>query len=57
MRVIDPVHRMIRVSEQGVGEARLQEVHGEERGDGDNLVEQDVDTLPVPDVLPGSLLA
>ena len=54
--MIDPVHRVIRVSEQGVGEAGLQEVHGEEGGDGDNLMEQDVDTLPVPDVLPGALL-
>ena len=57
VRMIDPVHRVVRVSEQGVGEAGLQEVHGEEGGDGDNLVEQDVDTLPVPDVLPGALLA
>ena len=55
--MIDPVNRVVRVSEQGVGEAGLQEVHGEEGGDGDNLVEQDVDTLPVPDVLPGALLA
>ena len=55
--MIDPVHRVVRVSEQGVGEAGLQEVHGEEGGDGDNLVEQDVDTLPVPDVFSGALLA
>ena len=50
------MHRVIRVPEQGVGEAGLEEVHREEGGDSDDLVEEDVDTLPVPDVLPCALL-
>ena len=56
MRVIDPVHWVIWVPEQGVGEAGLEEVHREEGGDSDDLVEEDVDTLPVPDILPRALL-
>ena len=54
--MIDPVHWVIRVPEQRVGKAGLEEVHREEGGDSDNLVEEDVDTLPVPDVLPCALL-
>ena len=50
------MHRVIRVPEQGVGEAGLEEVHREEGGDSDDLVEENVDTLPVPDVLPCALL-
>ena len=56
MRMVDPVHGVVGIPEQGVGEAGLQEVHGEEGGHGDDLVEEDVDTLPVPDVLPRALL-
>ena len=56
MGMIDPVHRVIRVPEQGVGEAGLEEVHREEGRDSDDLVEEDVNTFPVPDVLSGALL-
>ena len=48
---------MVGVAEERVGEAGLQQVHGEEGGDLDNLVEEDVDRLPVSDVLSGPLLA
>ena len=54
--MVDSVHGMIRVPEQRVGEAGLEEIHREEGGDGNDLVEQDVDTLPVPDILPRALL-
>ena len=30
--VAPPMHRVIRISEEGVGEARLQQVHRKERG-------------------------
>ena len=56
VRMVDSVHGMIRVPEQRVGEAGLEEIHREEGGDSDDLVEQDVDTLPVPDILPRALL-
>ena len=48
---------MVGVPEERVGEAGLQEVHREEGGDLDNLVEENVHGLPVPDVLSGPLLA
>ena len=52
-----PVHGVIGVAEERVGEAGLQEVHGQEGRHLHDLVEEDVDTLPVPDVLPRALLA
>ena len=54
--MVDSVHGMIGVPEQRVGEAGLEEIHWEEGGDGDDLVQEDVDTLPVPDILPRALL-
>ena len=52
-----PVHGVVGVTQQTVGEAALQEIHREELTLLHDLVEEDVDTLPVPDVLPGALLA
>ena len=54
--MIDSVHGVIGVPEQRVGETGLKEIHREEGGDSDDLVEEDVDTLPVPDILPCALL-
>ena len=55
--MVDPVHRVVRVPEQRVGETGLEEVHRKEGGDSDDLVKENVDALPVPDVLAGPLLA
>ena len=52
-----PVHRVVGVAQQTVGEAALQEIHREELALLHDLVEEDVDALPVPDVLPRALLA
>ena len=52
-----PVYGVVGVTQKTVGEAALQEIHREELTLLDDLVEEDVDTLPVPDVLPGTLLA
>ena len=54
--MVDSVHGVIGVPEQRVGETGLKEIHREEGGDSDDLVKEDVDTLPVPDILPGALL-
>ena len=56
VRMVDSVHGVIGVPEQRVGETGLKEIHREEGGDSDDLVKEDVDTLPVPDILPCALL-
>ena len=55
--MIDSVHGVIGVPEQRVGETGLKEIHREEGGDSDDLVEEDVDAFPVPDILPSAFLA
>ena len=45
------VYDVVRVPEEGVGEAGLQEVHRQEGRVLDNQVQQDVDRLAVPNVL------
>ena len=45
------VDDVVRVPEEGVGEAGLQEVHRQEGRVLDNQVQQDVDRLSVPDAL------
>lgn len=50
------MHDVVRVPEEGVGEARLQEVHGQEGRVLDNQVQQDVHRLTVPDALLVALL-
>ena len=51
MHVSQLMYNVVRVPEQGVGEAGLEEVHGQEGRVLDNQVQQDVDRLTVPDVL------
>ena len=47
---------MVGVAEETVREAALQQVHREELALLHDLVEEDVDALPVPDVLPSAFL-
>ena len=50
------VHDVVGVSQQGVGEARLQQVHGEPGALLDDQVEEDVDGLAVAGLLLAALL-